>query len=108
MAGKTGSRTVALEQRTMELLKEYADDGPRKGSVFNFNSANSLRHWLNRQIEKVRLPKESTIDVKHFQSHNLRASKLTWLNTKEGFEIPELMKFSGHRDVNTVAKYIRG
>ena len=66
-----------------------------------------MRRWLVRRVEQVKLPEKNGIDVTYFQCHNFRASKLTWLSQKEGLKDAELMKFSGHKSVENLHKYIK-
>ena len=43
----------------------------------------------------------------HFQCHNLRASKLTWLSLNEGLKDAEVMAFSGHKKMDNMRNYIK-
>ena len=64
--GKSSSRRVIFSPLTEELLREHAGAGSCTGPVFAFNSANSLRHWLDRFVKKITLPKENKIVVQKF------------------------------------------
>ena len=74
--------------------------------VFKHNSANSLRRKLDRAIRSLKLPKESSIKVENWHSHSLRTSKLTQLRN-EDWKLEKIMKVSGHKNLNSLQKYIK-
>ena len=63
--------------------------------------------WLDRFVKKITLPKDNKIVIDKFQSHNLRASKLTWLSQMEKLTDAEIMQFSGHKNMENLHKYIK-
>ena len=72
--GKTDAdRENVLSPLSMELLEELGKNVTREGKVFKsyyskhagkpFNSANTLRKWLEKKIKKVELPAGNSIDA---------------------------------------------
>lgn len=105
--GKTSFRKVTFSPRTEELLRELGGPGSPTGPLFAFASANSMAKWLGRRIKKIALPEGNTIAVDGFQSHNLRASKLTWLSQVEKWTDAEIQRFSGHASIVNLYRYIK-
>ena len=63
--------------------------------------------WLDRFVKKITLPKDNKIVIDKFQSHNLRASKLTWLSQVEKLTDAEVQQFSGHAKIENLYRYIK-
>ena len=105
--GKTAFRTGVLSILTVELINELNSNMDiRKGTLFGFNSSNSLIKNLNRHVKQLKLPKESSIDVTKWQCHNLRVSKCTNLYN-EGMKLADIMRVSGHKSIQSLMKYIK-
>ena len=71
-----------------------------------FNSAHTLRVWLERKLKKVKLPEGNSIDLSHWQCHNLRASRLTDLHLNKNVPFAELKVISGHVRADNLSLYI--
>lgn len=83
--GKTEKRPAIFSPRTEKLLEEQKKFTSYSNRVFpQFNLEQTMRNWLNEQIKRITLSEESAIDTNHFQSHNLRVSKVTWMSEHEG------------------------
>ena len=107
--GKTAAlRTVVLTPLTVELLNmlDPRAAGKKDEPVFGFNRAGSMRVWLKRQVGRVRLPAESSIDPSKWQCHNLRTSRITQL-CKEGMRPDQIRLVSGHADLRNLQCYIK-
>ena len=105
--GKTTARTAVFSPRTQALLLEHGGRGAPAGRLFDFNSANSMIKWLERVVKRVTLPPRNEIDIMRFQSHNLRASKLTWLSQQERWTDAQIQRFSGHKKLENLHSYIK-
>ena len=65
-----------------------------------------MRTWLKRQVARVSLPAESSIDPSKWQCHNLRHSRITQLN-KEGKRLDQIRLITGHADLRNLQNYIK-
>ena len=62
--GKTAFRPGVLSSLTVDLINELDRNIEiKKGKLFGYNSADSLRKTLGRHVRQLKLPKESSIDV---------------------------------------------
>ena len=66
-----------------------------------------MRTWLEAQIRRITLSKENVIDTKHFQAHNLRVSKVSWMSEHEGKTDAQLMSYVGWTDIRNLHTYIK-
>ena len=66
-----------------------------------------MRNWLKDQVKRITLSDENHIDTKHFQAHNLRVSKITWMSRVEGKSDAELMSYVGWADIRNLHVYIK-
>ena len=106
--GKTGKRPAIFSPRTEKLLEEHKKSTSDSNKVFpQFDVLHTMRTWLNEQIKRITLPKESAIDTNHFQVHNLRVSKVTWMSQHEGKTDAELMSYVGWTDIRNLHVYIK-
>ena len=106
--GKTVKRRAIFSPRTEKLLEEHKKSTFCLNKVFpQHNSVHAMRNWLNDQIKRITLSKESAIDTNHFQIHNLRVSKITWMSQHEGKSDAELMSYVAYKDIRNLHVYIK-
>jgi len=95
--GKTGSRTVPLTRRAIELLSGAVKACPRDDSRIFQVSAYGVSQALRRARQKLGLSDDIRV-------HQLRHSRIS-IVARKGFNNAQIMAVSGHRDVRSVQRY---
>lgn len=95
--GKTGSRTVPLTRRAVELLSRAEKACPRSDSRIFPASPYGVSQALRRARIKLGLSDDIRV-------HQLRHSRIS-IVARKGFNNSQIMAVSGHRDVRSVQRY---
>ncbi len=95
--GKTGSRTVPLSRRAVEILQTASESCPsEKSRLFEVTGSGVTQALINAR-RKLGLSEDIRV-------HQLRHSRIS-LVARKGFNNAQIMAVSGHRDVRSVQRY---